>query len=345
METTISEVQKAINDALDSLQMQNRHIQNNGSRNIGTQIRNGDQNEPIMRRTASISNPGVELQQGEDCNVSISEIDYLERIIEDNNLLPVHFLEEGAVSQKAVARVSIPGVGYGTGFLVSNSLFITNNHVIGSVAQARKAKIEFNYQQDRDGNNQYVDTFSTNPDSVFYTNQALDFTLVRLKKKSSLNFIPRNNLLNPRVSELEANLDLVQPNFDFGNWIRRFFYHAGSKWGWLSLINSTYSVDQHVNVIQHPRARRKEVSLQDNNIRNIYTNHIRYTTDTEPGSSGSPVFNNAWDLIALHHAAGEKVNGLWVSNQGVRIDKIIANIRSNYSGSQSGQSILQELGI
>ena len=103
--------------------------------------------------------------------------------------------------------------------------------------------------------------------------------------------------------------------------------------------------DQHLNIVQHPRGRRKEVALQDNRITKIFTNVVHYTTDTEPGSSGSPVFSNAWDLIALHHAAGEKQNGQWISNEGIRVDKIVADLRSHFGGSPSGNAVLTELGI
>jgi len=352
METiTVSEIQKALNNALSSLGKENELSISNGSNgkvsSYSKQYIIAQGEDPIMQSIDDVSNPGQEVQTGHDCRVDIEEIDYLERIIPvgGNNLLPVHFLEEGAMNQRSVGRVAIPGVGFGTGFLVSNSLFITNNHVIGSISEAKKAKFEFNYQQDKDGNNQSVDTYSADPDSVFYTNATLDFTLVRLKSKGL--FVPpfqqpvgpiAHGNFNPAVT---VSSQFAPPI----NVFKRFYYSPGSKWGFLNLVNSSYAVNQHVNIVQHPRARRKEVSLQDNNIKHIFTNHIRYTSDTEPGSSGSPVFNNAWDLVALHHAAGQKVGNVWVSNQGVRIDKIITNIRTNYNGSSSGQQVLTELGI
>ena len=30
---------------------------------------------------------------------------------------------------------------------------------------------------------------------------------------------------------------------------------------------------------------------------------IRYQTDTEPGASGSPVCNDTWQVVGLHHAS------------------------------------------
>jgi endonuclease G len=72
-------------------------------------------------------------------------------------------------------------------------------------------------------------------------------------------------------------------------------------------------------------------------------------TDTMPGSSGSPVFSDEWQLVALHHAAeqakdaeGNKIdlNGNpvtdrtpnhlrnWVANAGIRISFLIKHLGS-----------------
>jgi V8-like Glu-specific endopeptidase len=58
-----------------------------------------------------------------------------------------------------------------------------------------------------------------------------------------------------------------------------------------------------VNIIQHPRGRPKEVALRDNRVVKIDSVVLHYACSTEPGSSGSPVFNNQWDPVALHHAS------------------------------------------
>ena len=60
---------------------------------------------------------------------------------------------------------------------------------------------------------------------------------------------------------------------------------------------------EYVNIIQHPRGRPKEVALQDNQVEQADHVVVRYSCDTEPGSSGSPVFDNRWKLVALHHAS------------------------------------------
>ena len=61
--------------------------------------------------------------------------------------------------------------------------------------------------------------------------------------------------------------------------------------------------EETVNIIQHPRGRPKEVVLRDNWVVRADSVVLHYSCDTEPGSSGSPVFNNNWKPVALHHAS------------------------------------------
>ncbi|MCP3927820.1 MAG: hypothetical protein GY705_01825 [Bacteroidetes bacterium] len=86
--------------------------------------------------------------------------------------------------------------------------------------------------------------------------------------------------------------------------------------------SNTITRGERVNIIQHPRGRTKEISLHDNKVSYVYDVGIRYTADTEGGSSGSPVFNNQWDLVALHHAGWSGSDGT-ATNEGIRIASIV----------------------
>lgn len=345
---------------------------------------------PCHLKTATdVPDPGKEMKVGEEGRVRIEDLALLERIIPtENNLLPVHFLEEGALVQKAVARIAFAqsyngyptGSGYGTGFLVSPSLLMTNNHVIDDKAIARKLKAEFNYQYDHLGNALPIDAYTFDPDDVFYTNPTLDFTLIRVNVKCL--FRPFGPFLR------EGEQMSLEDGYGDGEWANEFQFEytplpgspppapfpprlplpvpplmppkikwplyklcrkAGQRWGYLQLPASgiAYASTQHVNVIQHPRGRRKEVAVHHNHIEDIYLNALRYTTDTEPGSSGSPVFNNAWDLVVIHHAGGEFNSSTtqWVNNEGMRLDKIVIDLRNQFQGTTTGNAILAELGI
>ena len=135
----------------------------------------------ITRHFSDFPDPGPEVDEG---RIELEEISALEAIIpSEYNLLPVHFLDEGAVRQRAVARMIVPGLGKGTGFMVSKTLLLTNNHVLPNKTLAKRAYAQFNYQFSYTGAPQAIDTFYLDPDRVFYTNAALDFTLVRVKPR------------------------------------------------------------------------------------------------------------------------------------------------------------------
>jgi len=57
---------------------------------------------------------------------------------------------------------------------------------------------------------------------------------------------------------------------------------------------------------------------------------VYYLTDTEEGSSGSPVFNTQGQMIAIHRAGGtpQKLIGVDTvkKNEGVRTDVIALNV-------------------
>lgn len=86
----------------------------------------------------------------------------------------------------------------------------------------------------------------------------------------------------------------------------------------LSLTPNQFMVKDRINIIQHPQGRAKEVAFRDNEVLKIFQGVFNYRCDTEPGSSGSPVFNDSWELIGLHRAGSEAGQ----FNQAVRIDAI-----------------------
>lgn len=69
---------------------------------------------------------------------------------------------------------------------------------------------------------------------------------------------------------------------------------------------------------------------------------VHYSTSTEKGNSGSPVFDDKWDCIALHHAGGKRnpleerygiarLNGLssaWEANEGMWIGSIEDDVKA-----------------
>lgn len=95
---------------------------------------------------------------------------------------------------------------------------------------------------------------------------------------------------------------------------------------------------QRVYVIGHPQGRELTYSLQDNVLLehegsadstpvDSAVRKLHYRAPTEPGSSGSPVFNSGWKVIGLHRAGGllPRLNGqagVTQANEGVWIRSI-----------------------
>ena len=102
--------------------------------------------------------------------------------------------------------------------------------------------------------------------------------------------------------------------------------NAVSKWGHLNIEPIEPRLNDAVPIIQHPQGEHKKVVLEANHIRAFYENDKRkilYTTDTEGGSSGSPVFNLDWKVIALHHAGSQTMQDGEAANRGVLFKYIL----------------------
>ena len=97
----------------------------------------------------------------------------------ESTLMPVHFLELGLIKANSVARVDTPD-GYGSGFLIANNFFVTNNHVIESEAKARKTVVRFNYQKTQDGKHTKHEDFYLDPSTGFSTSFENDWTIVKI---------------------------------------------------------------------------------------------------------------------------------------------------------------------
>ncbi len=257
------------------------------------------------------------------CASSVTvELDTRERILDKNNLMSINYLERGLRVSRSVARIRIRSaqgqtLGFGTGFMVSPRLLMTNNHVLETANAAAFSLAEFNFQDDLTGRPLPTSVFELDPNVFFITDETLDFTLVAVKEKAR-----------------DANGDLGE---------LRFF-------GWNRLIEDEGKaiLGEYMNIIQHPNGEPKQLALRDNQFVDLLDNFLHYKTDTAPGSSGSPVFNDQWEIVGLHHsgvplrdangrilstsgdlwqpAMGEfKIQ--WIANEGIRVSRLIKHIK------------------
>nr|WP_314464307.1 DUF1353 domain-containing protein [uncultured Novosphingobium sp.] len=234
----------------------------------------------------------------------------LESTFGQSDFQNIAFLELALAISRYVGRINIGnGRMFGSGSMVSPRLLLTNNHVLVAPKVALNSTVEFDYQVDRTGRQLQTYPFALRPDLFFLTDKAFDFTLVAVDERSSLD---------------------------------RDLRH----YGWTRLIGSLGKIvlKEHVNIVQHPRGGFKQFVTRNNEVVDVLDNYLHYVTDTEPGSSGSPVFNDQWEMVALHHAGvprmiGDQVaskrapnvawDGVnrddidWVANEGIRVSKLV----------------------
>ena len=217
-----------------------------------------------------------------------------------DDFVGVSFLDLARKAANAVGRVVFADLApVGSGFLVSDRLFVTNNHVIPDIAAARRLLVEFSYELDITGKPLEPTRFRFDPDACFITDERddLDFTVVAVGER----------LIGSRTVK---------------------------EYGCCPLLATS---DKHikgefVNIIQHPDGDYKKVVVRENNLVARFGTVLHYFADTSPGSSGSPVFNDQWEVIALHHW-GEPHREIAMPdgkplrkdvNEGIRITALVA---------------------
>jgi V8-like Glu-specific endopeptidase len=90
------------------------------------------------------------------------------------------------------------------------------------------------------------------------------------------------------------------------------------------------SANEPAFIIQHPRGERKRIAYTRNQVTSFDKHVVHYLSDTQGGSSGSPVLNDAGRLIALHHAGGrpQEVAGKppLTKNEGIAIEAVLRGL-------------------
>lgn len=279
--------------------------------------------------------PSVVAEAASPSDVLSDDTTFQERIIgRTADFVSAEFFDRALGASRCVARVATSlgdgRVRYGTGFMVSPRLFLTNHHVLPRIEDASATRIQFRYQRDASGNELNPISVALSPETCYLADRAHDFALVAVAP-------------DPRLAEL----------------------------GWCPLYREQGKivVGEPVNIVQHPLGRLKEVVVRNNLLLSLDTmdadeRFAWYEADTEPGSSGSPVFNNQWEVVALHHSSvpkrvGDQLLGedgrpwksgddpsrlAWVANEGIRVSRVVAAIeRLRDEAGAEAQPLIDEL--
>jgi hypothetical protein len=255
----------------------------------------------------------------------------LERIVKKTNALLdiATFRSRIGEIEGRVCRVDIKNEGEGTGFLVAPNVVLTNYHVVEDLEKEKYGVEDFtcrfdykvNYKDIKVGEGITVQvekllTYSSydavadlkdgsqepNPDY-------LDYALLLLKGK------PGNDPLGGKMVDSET-----PPR------------------GWISLPDKPYgfAANSPLFIVQHPATKPMKLGLDTEAVIGLNGNgtRVKYRTNTERGSSGSPCFNQNWELVALHHAGDPKYalhyDPQW--NRGIPIALITEHIKKTGFG-------------
>ena len=208
------------------------------------------------------------------------------------DFLPTGFLLQGAQRARAVAVVREDGVPKGTGFLIGAGLFMTCFHVLPDRQRAAGYSVEFGYWQNEQDKIAATSLYSLDADSFWLTSpeDELDCTLVALGELRAGTAQPQQIILSDRPDK--------------------------------------HQLGMAVNIIQHPAGAPQQVALRDNYLLargedgSAAANVLHYTADTDEGSSGAPIFNDSWQLVAIHHGAAHDDSGTLI-NEGIRVSALV----------------------
>ena len=223
-----------------------------------------------------------------DFKVAIKDKEFegLERVIDDeSNFLDIYSLLGAIHNAQAVCRIEVPmGAVKGTGFLVGPDVLLTNQHVLRDKNEVKDAVARFDYMLDASGVSSAGRVFKFQTDFYFSSpSEELDYALARLEDQ-------------PLKDKVAADAELQQ--LSMWEMIRR-----GKHRGYLILAPRFLEARNRVNIIQHPDGNPLKVVMTHNYVvENMNDLRVQYVADTMPGSSGSPVFNKSWEVVALHHS-------------------------------------------
>jgi endonuclease G len=243
-----------------------------------------------------------------------------ERILFENDLLPFGFLSGAARTGRSVARLSVPRfedgqqrmlptsdkavLFFGTGWLIGTKHIVTNHHVISARTDGEAPASPEDFELQARGTAVQFDYDDENIAGE-------KFTVVALSA--------RNAQLDYALLELDREPTGRKPLPI-----------------WAKPIDFTGGMRLPVNIIQHPGGEPKQIAIRNNLAAALEGGDLKYFTDTAGGSSGSPVCNDRWQVLALHKASTmsygkynyQGKDTAWV-NVGTTMERIVADLQAN----------------
>jgi len=237
-----------------------------------------------------------------------------EKVLGNTGPRTARWMQRGFTAAHSVALIEDEGRGIGTGFLVKgcdldnrldDALYlVTNAHVVSDPTQYRAAmpadvRVRFELSDDPALRDEGVAVERIVWQSSIDDHDATILALADL----------------PEVGVKQLTLARDLPLLDGGDGPSRVY------------------------IIGHPRGGEISFSFQDNELLDYEPEdssapddpralRLHYRTPTEPGNSGSPIFNGDWRVIGLHHSGSREMRrlndkpGTYPANEGISIQSI-----------------------
>jgi hypothetical protein len=240
--------------------------------------------------------------------------DLKEALVHQDDTLPAAFMKAGIEVGPSVMKLRVPRFEngqprlsgtdrtyyLGTGWLITDSLLMTNHHVVNARDDGEPSASEAD---------------------------------LRLQSANTLLICDFDNSSLPEKPPIIAlQLEVANPALDYALLRVPPFTDRAH----LRRATTAAQKGEAVNIVQHPGGRAKRYGIRNNLVSATTEIDIRYFTDTEAGSSGSPVFNDNWEVVGLHRGAkfvtGVQFQGkptAWV-NQGTPLAAILAHVKANH---------------
>lgn len=242
---------------------------------------------------------------------SVGALEIPEKIILRDDTVAFDWLTRALAAGNATAWLSVPryiegtqkaGTANGTGLLLDATHLLTCLHVLEARAPGEAKPAEHDLSLQVQG---------TRVAFGYVTGSQPQVTI------GALGLVCSEPTLDYAVIQLEAPTDLPVPQLYLG-----------------ALPQGTDEGAFVVNILQHPGGGAKRLAMRNNAVARVDDSLIAYWTDTDYGSSGAPVFDDDWQVIALHRAYEERSGLTYLgrnvggANVGSRITKIVEHLRA-----------------
>lgn len=249
----------------------------------------------------------------------------LERLVSESPFLDiVRVLTRLGSIYRQVCRISFGGGAdpQGTGFLVGPSTILTNYHVMQPVIDkevaATDVRVQFDFATLLDG---VIDNGVT---VAMAKDWLIDFSPYSQMDVDGSGDEPSSDQLDYAAVRLDRSLG-SEPVGD-----KSTPQSPPRSWMDLERHAAVPAPDTAIYIVQHPEGDPMKLAVETKSVIGLNSTgtRLRHRTNTEGGSSGSPTFDAAFDLVALHNG-GDPRSLTAKFNQGIPIAQIIGLMKKH----------------